>query len=82
MCVTFQSVLLLAKQGLLQNVRFIFDTTVEDVLLSRDCEIPKQGNGGFLWWPFEGLTHHIPTYSPCVVSMLCDFFFFYDTFNG
>lgn len=30
-------------QGLLQNVRILFDTTVEDVLLSRDCEVPKQG---------------------------------------
>ncbi|KAL7383391.1 hypothetical protein ABVT39_009646 [Epinephelus coioides] len=29
-------------RGLLQNVRFIFDTTVEDVLQSRDCELPKQ----------------------------------------
>lgn len=33
----------LTKQGLLQNVRFIFDTTVEDILLSRDCEVTKQG---------------------------------------
>lgn len=30
-------------QGLLQNVRFIFDTPVEDVLLSRDCEVTKPG---------------------------------------
>lgn len=38
--------LFLTKQGLLQNVHFIFDTTVEDVLLSRDCEITKQGKSG------------------------------------
>ncbi|KAG7277478.1 hypothetical protein CRUP_010626 [Coryphaenoides rupestris] len=30
-------------RGLLQNVRFIFDTPVEDVLRSRDCEIIKEG---------------------------------------
>ncbi|KAM3863184.1 thrombospondin-2 [Diretmus argenteus] len=28
-------------RGLLQNVRFIFDTPVEDVLQSRDCEVTK-----------------------------------------
>lgn len=39
-------ILFLTKQGLLQNVHFIFDTTVEDVLLSRDCEITKQGKSG------------------------------------
>lgn len=33
----------LTKQGLLQSVRFIFDTSIEDILLSRDCEITKQG---------------------------------------
>lgn len=37
----------LSKQGLLQNVHFIFDTTVEDILLSRDCEVLKQGKSGF-----------------------------------
>lgn len=36
------------KQGLLQNVRFIFDTTVEDVLLSRDCDVPTPGKSGYL----------------------------------
>uniref|UniRef100_A0A8C5BHZ4 Thrombospondin 2a n=1 Tax=Gadus morhua TaxID=8049 RepID=A0A8C5BHZ4_GADMO len=30
-------------RGLLQNVRFIFNTPVEDVLLTRDCEIIKEG---------------------------------------
>lgn len=67
------------KQGLLQNVRFIFDTTIEDVLLSRDCEIPKQGNGGFFnifMWPFGGFNAPHSSFSPCcVVSMLCVFFF-------
>lgn len=27
-------------------MRFIFDTAVEDVLLSRDCEVTKQGKTG------------------------------------
>lgn len=30
-------------------MRFIFDTTVEDVLLTRDCEVAKQGESGFLF---------------------------------
>lgn len=37
----------LPTQGLLQNVRFIFDTTVEDVLQSRDCEVTKPGKRDF-----------------------------------
>ncbi|CAK6951656.1 thrombospondin-2 [Scomber scombrus] len=35
-------------RGLLQNVRFIFDTTVEDILLSRDCEVTKQDNANIV----------------------------------
>uniref|UniRef100_H3DGQ1 Thrombospondin-2 n=1 Tax=Tetraodon nigroviridis TaxID=99883 RepID=H3DGQ1_TETNG len=35
-------------RGLLQNVRFMFDTTVEDILLSRDCEVPKQDDGNIV----------------------------------
>lgn len=35
--------LFFTQQGLLQNVRFIFDTSMEDILLSRDCEVTKQG---------------------------------------
>uniref|UniRef100_A0A8C6KQZ6 Thrombospondin-2 n=1 Tax=Nothobranchius furzeri TaxID=105023 RepID=A0A8C6KQZ6_NOTFU len=30
-------------RGLLQNVHFLFDTSMEDILLSRDCEVEKQG---------------------------------------
>uniref|UniRef100_A0A8C6KNV5 Thrombospondin-2 n=1 Tax=Nothobranchius furzeri TaxID=105023 RepID=A0A8C6KNV5_NOTFU len=29
-------------RGLLQNVHFLFDTSMEDILLSRDCEVEKQ----------------------------------------
>ncbi|KAF3842215.1 hypothetical protein F7725_024166 [Dissostichus mawsoni] len=35
-------------RGLLQNVRFIFDTTVEDILLSRDCEVLKQDDANIV----------------------------------
>ena len=36
----------MTKQGLLQNVRLVFDTTIEDILLSKDCEVTKRGEGG------------------------------------
>ncbi|XP_062257425.1 thrombospondin-2 isoform X1 [Platichthys flesus] len=35
-------------RGLLQNVRFIFDTPVEDVLLTRDCEATKQDDANIV----------------------------------
>ncbi|KAK7902166.1 hypothetical protein WMY93_018935 [Mugilogobius chulae] len=35
-------------RGLLQNVHFIFDTPVEDVLLTRDCEITKQDDANIV----------------------------------
>lgn len=33
-------------QGLLQNVCFIFDTPVEDILRKKGCEISKTGKNG------------------------------------
>ncbi|AWP14148.1 putative thrombospondin-2 [Scophthalmus maximus] len=35
-------------RGLLQNVRFIFDTPVEDVLQSRDCEVTKEDDANIV----------------------------------
>lgn len=33
-------------QGLLQNVCFIFDTPIEDILRKKGCEISKTGKNG------------------------------------
>lgn len=64
----------LTKQGLLQSVRFIFDTSIEDILLSRDCEITKQGKNVsvlvFKVYKGPAIQDEWQT-----LSLLCDFFF-------
>lgn len=67
----------LTKQGLLQSVRFIFDTSIEDILLSRDCEITKQGKNVSVL-VFKVYKGPVIQDEWQTLSLLCDFFFFHN----